>query len=358
MLGELLFKIVLTVFLVFEISYAEKIKDISNIVGVRSNQLIGYGLIVGLNGTGDSSSQFTNQSLANMLQSVNVKVDANQIKSKNVAAVMVTTMLPPFARQGDKVDIVISSIGDAKSLQGGTLLLTPLKAVDGKIYALGQGPISIGGGAGGGAGGASNHPLVGSIMGGGVVEKELTYDLYNKKNATLSLKESNFANAVTVQNNINKFYGNKVARAIDPRTIKLLKPDEMSMVEFLASVQDVNVNYTRSNRIVIDERTGTVVAGVAIKVEPVVVTHGDITIKIAALEEDSTNNGAGSKNINLGNGVSIATNTNTLSSAQETPTVADITRALQKLGATPTDVIAILQAMKKAGAISVDLEII
>lgn len=357
MLGEFLFKVTLAVFLLFEISYAEKIKDISNIVGVRSNQLIGYGLIVGLNGTGDSSSQFTNQSLANMLQSVNVKVDATQIKSKNVAAVMVTTMLPPFARQGDKVDVVISSIGDAKSLQGGTLLLTPLKAVDGKIYALGQGPISIGGGAGG-AGGATNHPLVGSIMGGGVVEKELTYDLYNKKNATLSLKESNFANAVTVQNSINKFYGNEVARAVDPRTIRMLKPDDMSMVEFLAAVQDVNVNYTRSNRIVIDERTGTVVAGVAINVEPVVVTHGDITIKVAALEEGESNEGAGSKNINLGNGVSIATNTNTLNSSQETPTVADITRALQKLGAAPTDVIAILQAMKKAGAITVDLEII
>lgn len=314
---------------------AEKIQDIANIVGVRDNQLIGYGLVVGLNGTGDgTSSIFTAQSLANMLDGMDVKVNAEDIKSENVAAVMVTSKLPTFGRQGDKLDVLISSIGDAESLEGGTLLLTPLKGVDGKIYAIGQGPISIGGKN---DGGAANHPLAATIYGGAVIENETAYDLYNKKRATLSLKESSFANAVAVQNQLNKFYGERIAVAIDPRTIRLNKPENMSMVEFLASVQDVEVGYERKDRIVIDERTGTIVAGIAIPIDPVLITHGDITIKISpemGREEGET------------------------AESTDRPTVANVAKALQKMGAKPEDIIAILQGIKKAGAISVDLEII
>lgn len=326
--------------------HAEKIRDVAKIVGVRENQLIGYGLIVGLNGTGDGTGSFTSQSIANMLESVNVKVAAGDIQSDNVAAVMVTANLPAFARQGDQVDVLVSSIGDASSLEGGTLILTPLKGVDGEIYAIAQGPVSIGGM------GSGNHPLAATLQKGAVIERELSYDLYNKKRATLSLKESNFANAVSVQNRINQNYGSQVATAVDPRTIRLNKPENMSMVEFLASVEDVDVDYQRNNRIIIDERTGTVVAGIDITIEPVIITHGELTIKIT--EEMAQDDGA----TEIGDNTRIGTNSNTISTGGKKPTVANVTRALQKLGAGPKDIIAILQGIKKSGAIAVDLEII
>lgn len=179
-------------------AFAAQIKDIANVVGVRENQLIGYGLVVGLNGSGDgSSSEFTIQSLSNMLQSVNVKIKPDDIKSKNTAAVMVIAKLPPFARQGDKLDVVISSIGDAKSLQGGTLLMTPLKGVDGDIYALAQGSLTIGGktASRGGASKDGNHVTAGTIPSGAIVEREIAYDIYNQEAIFLSLKESNFDTA-------------------------------------------------------------------------------------------------------------------------------------------------------------------
>ncbi len=330
---------------------AAKLKDISSIVGVRENQLIGYGLVVGLNGTGDgAASLFTLQSLANMLESVDVKVDAATIKSKNVAAVMVTANLPAFGRQGDKIDVLISSIGDAKSVEGGTLLMTPLKGVDGEIYAVAQGAVSIGGKND--RGGGLNHPLAGSIFGGAVVEREVSYDLYSKRDATLSLKDSNFANAISTQDRINAFFENRnVATAIDPRTIKLQRPDNMSMIEFLAKVQSLEIEYDKKSKIVIDERTGTVVAGIDISIDPVVVTHGDLTIKISSAPEGVANGQ------DLGDGLNITGN-DLVNTTENPPTIANVARALQKLGATPKDIISIVQAIKKAGAIRVDLEII
>ena len=187
-------------------AFAAQIKDIANVVGVRENQLIGYGLVVGLNGSGDgSSSEFTIQSLSNMLQSVNVKIKPDDIKSKNTAAVMVIAKLPPFARQGDKLDVVISSIGDAKSLQGGTLLMTPLKGVDGDIYALAQGSLTIGGktASRGGASKDGNHVTAGTIPSGAIVEREIAYDIYNQEAIFLSLKESNFDTASNIQRAVN-----------------------------------------------------------------------------------------------------------------------------------------------------------
>jgi len=342
---------ILLILLLF-ISYAnsEKIKQISSVVGVRENEVIGYGLVVGLKGTGDgTSSKFTAQSIANLLLGVDVKVDPNDIKSKNTAAVMVTASLPAFARQGDNIDVTVSSIGDAKSLEGGTLLMTPLKAVDGNIYALAQGPLGIGGkNEGGGAGG--NHPLAGIILGGATIEREVSFDLYNMPTATLSLKSSNFMNAVAVQNTINKFFTNS-AVAVDPRTVRIKRPDDMSMVEFLASVNELEISYDREQKVVIDERTGTIVAGIDITVEPVVITQGEITVKI----NYPSDNAGGA--IDMGDGVNIDANTNTINSNAK-PTVANIARSLQKLGATPKDIISILEAMKKAGAITADVEII
>ncbi|MFA4763043.1 flagellar basal body P-ring protein FlgI, partial [Helicobacter pylori] len=258
--------------LAFHKLLAEKIGDIASVVGVRDNQLIGYGLVIGLNGTGDKSgSKFTMQSISNMLESVNVKISADDIKSKNVAAVMITASLPPFARQGDKIDIHISSIGDAKSIQGGTLVMTPLNAVDGNIYALAQGAI---------VSGNSNNLLSANIINGATIEREVSYDLFHKNAMTLSLKNPNFKNAIQVQNTLNKVFGNKVAIALDPKTIQITRPERLSMVEFLALVQEIPINYSAKNKIIVDEKSGTIVSGVDIIVHPIVVTSQDITLKI------------------------------------------------------------------------------
>jgi len=335
-----------------------KIKDISNIVGVRENQLIGYGLIVGLNKTGDgTTSKFTLQTIANMLQSMNVKLNPKDIKSKNVAAVVVTATLPPFARQGDKIDVVVSSIGDAKSIEGGTLLMTPLKGVDGRIYALAQGSVTIGGRNGKG-GGTLNHATAGKIPGGALVEQEVPFNIYNQKTATLSLKEANFKNAVSIQDILNRYYKEKVAVAIDSRTIRLRKPQNMSMVEFLANIGELSIDYTTKEKIVIDERTGTIVAGVNIEVQPVIITRGDITIQIEPRETLPQIGSNDTNSFNLGNSVQVQTKNNSVLMKKNASTVANIARSLKKLGAAPKDIISILEAMKQAGAIQADLEII
>ena len=332
---------------------AAQIKDVANVVGVRDNQLIGYGLVVGLNGSGDgSTSKFTIQSLSNMLQTVNVKISAADIKSKNTAAVMVTAKLPAFARHGDKLDVVISSIGDAKSLQGGTLLMTPLKGVDGDIYALAQGSLTLGGKSSGRGGG--NHVTAGTIFGGALVEREAAYDIYNQNVINLSLKDTNFKTAQNVQDAINANLGDAIATAIDPRTVTLQKPQDVSVIELLNRVLNLEVDYKADDKIVIDERTGTVVSGIDAVVDPVVLTHGNITLKIEPSSFDDTQE----SDINLQDNVAIAPNANMLKISGEKTTVANVTRALNRLGASPSDIIAIIENLKRAGAIHVEVEII
>ncbi len=334
--------------------YATKIVDVANIVGVRDNQIIGYSLVVGLKKTGDgTTSKFTLQSISNMLKAMNIDMNPIDIKSKNVAAVVVTAKLAPFTRQGDKFDVTVSSIGDAKSLEGGTLLMTPLKGVDGKIYALAQGALSIGGKNDRGAG-SESHPTVGIVFEGGLVEREINIDLYNQQYATLSLKESNFKNSVSIQQAINNHYSTQVAVAMDPRTIKLKRPQNKSMIEFLAEVQDIEMNYTPKSKIIINERTGTIIAGIDIKVKPIVMTHGDITIKIK--EEVTASQPEGS--VVVDDNLVIGLNENEIYTKEGTTTVANLVRSLQKLGATPKDIIAILEAMKSAGSISAELKVI
>lgn len=323
---------------------AEKISDIANIVGVRDNQLIGYGLVIGLNGTGDkNSSKFTMQSIANMLESVNVKISPDDIKSKNVAAVMITASLPTFARQGDKIDIQISSIGDAKSIQGGTLIMTPLTAVDGNIYAIAQGAVVVGN---------SQNVLSATVMNGATIEREVSYDLYDKTGMSLSLKKSSFQNAVKIQNAINNVFGQDIALAIDPRTIKIVRPKNLSMIEFLALVQEVNVDYSNSDKIIIDEKSGTIVAGVGIIVHPVMVSSGDITIKITKdpLDDDKAQK--------IDDNTTFDPKQNTLSSNGKFTTISSVVKALQKMGASPKSMISILEAMKRSGAISAEIEVI
>ncbi len=324
---------------------AEKIGDIASVVGVRDNQLIGYGLVIGLNGTGDKSgSKFTMQSISNMLESVNVKISADDIKSKNVAAVMITASLPPFARQGDKIDIHISSIGDAKSIQGGTLVMTPLNAVDGNIYALAQGAI---------VSGNSNNLLSANIINGATIEREVSYDLFHKNAMTLSLKNPNFKNAIQVQNTLNKVFGNKVAIALDPKTIQITRPERLSMVEFLALVQEIPINYSAKNKIIVDEKSGTIVSGVDIMVHPIVVTSQDITLKITKEPLNDSKNTQ-----DLDNNMSLDTAHNTLSSNGKSITIAGVVKALQKIGVSAKGMVSILQALKKSGAISAEMEIL
>lgn len=346
-------KFILLFVLLYSTIYAAKISDVANIVGVRDNHLIGYSLVVGLKKTGDgTTSKFTLQSIANMLKAMNIDMRPVDIKSKNVAAVVVTAELEPFSRQGDKFNITVSSIGDAKSLEGGTLLMTPLKGVDGKIYALAQGAVSIGGKNSGGSN--ESHPTAGLIYGGGVVEKEIPIDLYNKEYATLSLKESNFQNSVSIQKSVNSFYSTQVAVAMDPRTIKLKRPKNRSMIEFLAEIEDIDMSYSTKARIVINERTGTIVSGVGIQVKPIIMTHGDITIKIKEQDDVPVPNGA----TMVGDDIVIGVNENELYTKKGTTTVANLVRSLNKLGATPKDIISILEAMKSAGSISAELKIL
>ncbi|MFP6021541.1 flagellar basal body P-ring protein FlgI [Helicobacter pylori] len=331
--------------LAFHKLLAEKIGDIASVVGVRDNQLIGYGLVIGLNGTGDKSgSKFTMQSISNMLESVNVKISADDIKSKNVAAVMITASLPPFARQGDKIDIHISSIGDAKSIQGGTLVMTPLNAVDGNIYALAQGAI---------VSGNSSNLLSANIINGATIEREVSYDLFHKNAMTLSLKNPNFKNAIQVQNTLNKVFGNKVAIALDPKTIQITRPERLSMVEFLALVQEIPINYSAKNKIIIDEKSGTIVSGVDIMVHPIVVTSQDITLKITKEPLNDSKNTQ-----DLDNNMSLDTAHNTLSSNGKSITIAGVVKALQKIGVSAKGMVSILQALKKSGAISAEMEIL
>ncbi|GAA7106094.1 flagellar P-ring protein [Helicobacter pylori] len=331
--------------LAFHKLLAEKIGDIASVVGVRDNQLIGYGLVIGLNGTGDKSgSKFTMQSISNMLESVNVKISADDIKSKNVAAVMITASLPPFARQGDKIDIHISSIGDAKSIQGGTLVMTPLNAVDGNIYALAQGAI---------VSGNSSNLLSANIINGATIEREVSYDLFHKNAMVLSLKSPNFKNAIQVQNTLNKIFGNKVAIALDPKTIQITRPERFSMVEFLALVQEIPINYSAKNKIIIDEKSGTIVSGVDIMVHPIVVTSQDITLKITKEPLNDSKNTQ-----DLDNNMSLDTAHNTLSSNGKSITIAGVVKALQKIGVSAKGMVSILQALKKSGAISAEMEIL
>jgi flagellar P-ring protein precursor FlgI len=347
-------KYLLVLLLLLASLQATKITDVSNIVGVRDNQLIGYSLVVGLKKTGDgTTSKFTLQSISNMLKAMNIDMNPIDIKSKNVAAVVVTARMRPFARQGDKFDVTVSSIGDAKSLEGGTLLMTPMKGVDGKIYALAQGPLSIGGLNQRGAG-AETHPTTGIVFNGGIIEREIPVDLFHQRYATLSLKEAGFSNAVAVQKAINAYYNTQVAVAMDSRNIKLKCPKNRSMIEFLAEVQNIDMDYHPKQKIVINEKTGTIVAGVDIRLKPIILTHGDITIKI--VEQKNPAKPAGSMVVDKD--LVIGLNEDEVYTKEGTTTVANLVRSLQKLGAKPKDIISILEAMKSAGSISAELEVI
>jgi flagellar P-ring protein precursor FlgI len=381
--------VLLIVLLIFVIvpsaGYSARIKDITSIKGIRQNQLLGYGLIIGLNGTGDKGgTKFTIQGLVNMLEHMGVHVDPDEVKVKNVAAVVVSAKLPPFARVGKKIDVTLSSIGDAKSLQGGTLLLTPLKGVDGKVYALAQGPVSIGGySAGGAAGGGvtKNHPTVGKISGGANIEKEIPLSIMSKNEMTIMLNNPDFNTADRAAKAINLRIGENVAKPIDPGTLKFRIPEKFqnNVVNLIAQIGEIQVEPDSIAKVIVNEKTGTVVVGENVRIQKVAVAHGNLSINIKENKNVSqpqpfAPSGAGVAPQQMRDGTVVApggstvvTSESQVAVAEENSrlllipkgrTIGELVNALNAIGVTPRDLITILQAIKAAGALQGELEII
>ncbi len=382
-------KVLLIVLLIFvfvpSAGYSARIKDITSIKGIRQNQLLGYGLIIGLNGTGDKGgTKFTIQGLVNMLEHMGVHVDPDEVKVKNVAAVVVSAKLPPFARIGKKIDVTLSSIGDAKSLQGGTLLLTPLKGVDGKVYALAQGPVSIGGySAGGAAGGGvtKNHPTVGKISGGANIEKEIPLSIMSQNEMTIMLNNPDFNTADRAAKAINLRIGENVAKPIDPGTLKFRIPEKFqnNVVNLIAQIGEIQVEPDSIAKVIVNEKTGTVVVGENVRIQKVAVAHGNLSINIKENKNVSqpqpfapSGKGVAPQQMKDGTvvapgGSTVVTSESQVAVAEENSrlllipkgrTIGELVNALNAIGVTPRDLITILQAIKAAGALQGELEII
>lgn len=381
----LLLIILLFSFILPSAGIAARIKDIVSIEGIRSNQLFGYGLIIGLNGSGDKGgATFTIQGLANMLEHMGIHTIAEDVKVKNVAAVIVTATLPPFARIGKKIDVTLSSIGDAKSLQGGTLLLTPLKGVDGKVYALAQGPVLIGGfSAGGVAGGGiiKNHPTVGRISGGATVERNIPLSITGKNELTILLNNPDFNTVTRMANAINSLLGEGNAKPIDSGTLKFSIPKEFQnrVVNLIAKIGNLEVVPDSVAKITVNEKTGTIVIGENIRIQKVAIAHGNLSIQIKETKEvsqplpfapssrSSTPTQMEGGTIVVPGGSTVVTPKSEITVIEEKKglllipegrTVGELVKALNAIGVTPRDLITILQTMKAAGALQAELEIL
>ena len=344
---------------------AARVKDISNLAGVRDNQLIGYGLVVGLNGTGDGgNTAFTTQSLSSMLRALGITVNPKDIRARNVAAVMVTANLPPFARAGGRVDIVVSSLGDAKSLQGGTLLLTPLRAPDGEIYAVAQGPISVGGFTVSGKAGSAvqkNHPTVGHIAAGALIEQEVLGQFAGREHVTLILHNPDFTTSSRLVQTINDQLGETVARALDSGTVKIQVPAHFraNIVEFVSTLESMEVTPDTVAKVVLDERTGTVVIGENVRIATIAIAHGNLSIEIKESQQVSQPPpfSGGATVVTPESDVRVQEEKANVLLLPQAVTIRDLVRALNSIGVTPRDLIAIFQAIKAAGALQAQLEI-
>lgn len=370
-------------------SYAARIKDIAAIGGVRDNQLIGYGIVVGLAGTGDDLTKnlFTTESLANIMvrQGLTMRDKTATMKADNVAAVMVTASLPPFAKIGTKIDVSVSSLGSAKSLLGGTLLLTPLRGVNGEVYAVAQGAVTLGGFSAGGAGGgvSKNHTTAGSIANGAFVEKELKYEFGQKRSLMINLQRPDFTTASRMATIINKAMDFVEAKQIDSFSVSVRAKDafEGSLSELVYFIESLNVPVDASAVVVMNEKTGTVVMGDNVRISTVAVAHGNLSIQIkedakvsqplpfapaAPAGSTAPVPGPGGTIIAPG-GQTVITPQTTVNVKEEKKfllmvpqgvTIYDVVRALNSLGVSPRDLITILQAIKAAGALQADLRII
>lgn len=345
---------------------AARIKDIASIQGMRDNQLFGYGLVLGLAGTGDGTqAKFTMLSIANMMERMGIiNVDPQQIKVKNAAGVIVTAQMPPFAKNGQKLDVVVSSIGDAKSLQGGTLLMTPLKGVDGKVYAIAQGPLSIGGFAAGGQGASvqKNHPTVGRIANGATVEREIPVDLNNREQVLISFYRPDFTTVSRAVEAINDEIGFDTASALDPETVAVRVPMEYrgDTVSFISAIENVEIDPDQKARIVIDERTGTIVMGSTVHISKVAIAHGNLSIRINENPNVSQPNPlAGGQTVTTpGTDVNVKEGSGEMVVLDGGATIGDLVSALNAIGVTPRDLISILGSIKAAGALQADIQVI
>lgn len=344
---------------------ASRIKDIATLEGVRENQLVGYGLVVGLNGTGDSSSTaFTVQSLVNMMERMGVTVDSSKVKVNNVAAVMVTANLPPFAKTGSTIDVTVSSIGDAKSLVGGTLLMTPLRGPDSRVYAMAQGPLVVGALAFGGKAASvqKNHPTAGRVPGGALVEREVPYTLPEGTSLTYRLRESDFTTIVRMEKAIDARFGPDSAQPVDGDSLRIAIPPAYKgrTVDFVAAVENVEVEPDAPARIVVNEKTGTIVMGENVRLSNVAVSQGNLSLVISESAKVSQPNA-------LSNGQTVTVPKTDIQVKEDKGglivmnmgvSIGDIARALNAIGATPRDLIAIFQAIKAAGALHAQLVVL
>ncbi len=360
-------KVIMSICLLFLVSgaWAERIKDLASIAGVRSNQLVGYGLVVGLNGTGDKT-KFTGQSLRSMLREMGITLPPGiNPKSKNVAAVVVNADLPPFAKPGQTIDVTVSSLGDAKSLRGGSLIMTPLKGIDGKIYAIAQGNLTVGGFGGEAADGSRitvNIPSAGRIPNGAIVERTVRNAFNVGDSIILNLHQPDFTTASRLTDAINHTLGKGTARAIDASSIKVNAPRAPSQrVPFLSLIENLELDPGEAPaRIVVNSRSGTVVIGQHVRVSPAAVTHGNLSVTISANTEVSQPNA-------LSNGQTVIVPNYDVEITQEDKrmfkfspgvTLDEIVRAVNQVGAAPGDLVAILEALKQAGALHAELVII
>jgi flagellar P-ring protein precursor FlgI len=344
---------------------AARIKDIADIKGVRNNQLVGYGLVVGLAGTGDGKKAlFTIQSMVSMLGKMGVSVSADDVAVSNVAAVMVTADLPPFTKTGNRIDVLVNSIGDAKNLQGGTLLLTPLKAANGLVFAVAQGPVNIGGFSASGTGGSvqKNFPTVGRVISGALIEREMDMAFNSRSTLALSLHHPDFTTASRVSDQINAMFYGKIAEAPDAGTIEIRVPPSYigNIVELVAMIEKLEVEPDISARVVMNERTGTVVMGENVRINTLAIAHGNLSIvikesaKVSQPAPFSEGETVAIPDTNL----AVQEEGNQLVLMEAGVSIGDVVQALNALGVSPRDLIAIFQAIKAAGALQAELQVI
>lgn len=343
-------------------AHAVRIKDIVSLEGARSNQLVGYGLVIGLNGTGDKSgTEFTLQSLVNMLKRMGVNVNKKDVNVKNVAAVVVTAEISPFDKPGSPKDVLVSSIGDAKSLEGGTLLMTPLKGGNDEIYAVAQGVISIGGFnvSGGGAGVQKNHPTVGRIPNGAIIEKSIGSNTFDKDYFVLNLKNPDVTTISRIAKAINMKFGMVISKPINMTSVKIDIPEDYKnkKIAMLSLIEEVDVVPDSVARIIMDERTGTVVIGENVRISTVAISHGNLSIEITTKQEVSQPPPftEGETVVTEERQVVVTEESGKLIAMEEGVTIRDLVRNLNAVGVSPRDMIAVFQAMKAAGAIQAEL---
>ena len=342
------------------------LRDVTEIQGVRDNQLVGYGLVIGLSRTGDTQQTFfTVQTMANTLSRMGVQIVPGVVVVKNVAAVFVTATLPPFARPGMKLDVTVSSVGDAKSIQGGVLLLTALRAPNGDVYAEAQGPLVIGGYSEGSAGNTKtvNHPTVGRISEGGTVERDAAVNLSQFKTVSLLLLNSDFTAARDVANVVNKEFGRTIATALDSRRIdvNVAESGEISVPVLIARIQNLSISFRSPAKVVVNERTGTIVMGGDVRLSPVSVIHGSLTIEVKTTQlvsQPAPFSNTGTTQVVSETKQTVSDGPAQSIQLEEGANVDELIKGLHTIGATSHDIIAILQAIKAAGGLQADLEVI